>query len=418
MLFNKLVIPLVSAAGQASAYYLPSYFHEVTGQQLPLFVGDGSLRATEHSCPIDLPLSCTNTSEVGDSCCFEYPGGVLLQTQFWDYYPPVGPDDMFTLHGLWPDLCNGQYEQFCDDSSNIDSAQAVLESFGETELLEKMNRVWKNFNGHDDDLWTHEFNKHGTCMSTIKSSCYDQSTYKKNQNVVDFYKKTVEIFETLPTAKWLAENGIVPSEEQTYTKQQISDTLNARFGQPVYFKCNRFNALQEVWYFHHLQGSILTGDFVPIPAMMNSGCPETGIKLLPKNFKPPTPTDPHQPGPKPTGDGMRGFLKPKGQPGCIISTGRWYSSGTCAGFTLVKAPFGGYNMKSSKGWCGINSDGDLECSRVMKAMQFAYDKEDGYLTYGGTYRWSADDVPKAWKQVPIRPGYGGTVEFKLHFEAQ
>ena len=53
------------------------------------------------SCPIDGPLSCHNTTVAPDSCCFIYPGGQLLQTQFWDTSPAVGPEDSWTLHGLW-----------------------------------------------------------------------------------------------------------------------------------------------------------------------------------------------------------------------------------------------------------------------------------------------------------------------------
>jgi ribonuclease T2 len=46
-------------------------------------------------------LSCHNTTVVENLCCFNAPGGQLLQTQFWDTNPPTGPDDSWTLHGLW-----------------------------------------------------------------------------------------------------------------------------------------------------------------------------------------------------------------------------------------------------------------------------------------------------------------------------
>ena len=46
-------------------------------------------------------LSCHNTTVVQDLCCFNAPGGQLLQTQFWDTSPATGPDDSWTLHGLW-----------------------------------------------------------------------------------------------------------------------------------------------------------------------------------------------------------------------------------------------------------------------------------------------------------------------------
>jgi ribonuclease T2 len=46
-------------------------------------------------------LSCHNTTVVENLCCFNAPGGQILQTQFWDTNPPTGPDDSWTLHGLW-----------------------------------------------------------------------------------------------------------------------------------------------------------------------------------------------------------------------------------------------------------------------------------------------------------------------------
>lgn len=376
-------------------------------------VPDFFLPSQIQHCPIDLPLSCSNNTVVDNSCCFEYPGGVLLQTQFWDYYPPIGPDDMFTLHGLWPDRCDGDFDQFCDHSMEIDSVKSILKDFGEETLLSKMERFWKNFNGNDDSLWVHEFNKHGTCLSTIKPSCYNPNGYVKNQNVVDFFKRTVSLFEGLPTHDWLASNGIVPSTEQTYSREQIESTLSAHFGQPVFIKCNRFNALQEIWYFHHLQGSIIEGQYTPIPALLNSRCPENGIKWIPKKgFSPPTPTNPNNP-PRPTGS-LSGFLKPEGNQGCLISNGMWYTSGQCATFHLIKAPFGGYNVKSSKGFCKIADDETFICGRSIKPMQFNYDKEKGYLSFGGKPFWSSDKTPGRFQQIPIRPGNDrGSISFRL-----
>lgn len=55
---------------------------------------------TPASCP-NTPLSCQNTTAVADTCCFNAPGGLLLQTQFWDTNPPTGPNNSWTVHGLW-----------------------------------------------------------------------------------------------------------------------------------------------------------------------------------------------------------------------------------------------------------------------------------------------------------------------------
>ena len=62
-----------------------------------LFIG---ARASLVSCSSDV-LSCHNTTAVSDLCCFNYPGGALLQVQFWDTDPSVGPSDSWTIHGLW-----------------------------------------------------------------------------------------------------------------------------------------------------------------------------------------------------------------------------------------------------------------------------------------------------------------------------
>jgi len=45
-------------------------------------------------------LSCQNTTAVSDLCCFNAPGGQLLQTQFWDTNPSTGTscDIIFSSH--------------------------------------------------------------------------------------------------------------------------------------------------------------------------------------------------------------------------------------------------------------------------------------------------------------------------------
>lgn len=55
------------------------------------------------SCPIDGPTSCHNgTGPVEDACCFVYPSGRLLLTQFWDDTVHAGgAEEDWTVHGLW-----------------------------------------------------------------------------------------------------------------------------------------------------------------------------------------------------------------------------------------------------------------------------------------------------------------------------
>lgn len=374
------------------------------------------------TCPANLPLTCTNSTPIHNTCCFESPGGIMLQTQFWDYYPAIGKNDSFTMHGLWPDNCDGSYEQFCNGKLNIqrgDIRRILVDEFHDPELLLKIETSWKNFNGDDELLWVHEFNKHATCIKTIRPECYGDE-FVKDRNVYDFLKIAVNLYEKYPTFDFLGAHGIVPSLTQTYTFEEIDSALSAGFGgHSVFFKCNRYQALQEVWYFHNLQGPLTDENFVQIPAMMHSNCPQTGIKFLPKgDFRPPPGLPPKNP-PGKTPPGKPGYIKLSGHLGCLISNGQWYNQGTCARFQTRELQFGGTNIISSKGVCGIDTNGVLNCNRQNVALRFQFqiDAESGAVSYGGNSDWCFHEEGKhgsgKFVQIPVKLADGICDSFQL-----
>lgn len=60
-------------------------------------------RGTAKSCPTtsSTPLSCHNTTVQSDTCCFNAPGGQLLQTQFWDTNPATGPSNSWYVLAVY-----------------------------------------------------------------------------------------------------------------------------------------------------------------------------------------------------------------------------------------------------------------------------------------------------------------------------
>lgn len=60
-----------------------------------------------------------------------------------------------------------------------------------------MNIYWKNQDGTDESFWEHEWGKHGTCYNTLDPKCYID--YKPQEEVVDFFARTVNLFRHLPT---------------------------------------------------------------------------------------------------------------------------------------------------------------------------------------------------------------------------
>lgn len=67
-------------------------------------------QCTRGNTPIS--YSCENTTAI-DTCCLTYPGGLVLQTQFWSTWTGLErqgqllPKGSWTIHGLWPDNCDG-----------------------------------------------------------------------------------------------------------------------------------------------------------------------------------------------------------------------------------------------------------------------------------------------------------------------
>lgn len=75
----------------------------------------------------------------------------------------------------------------------------MLQYYEKTELLEYMSTYWKDWKGDDENLWRHEWNKHGTCISTLETSCY--ADYRPQAELVDYLEKATELFKSLDTYK-------------------------------------------------------------------------------------------------------------------------------------------------------------------------------------------------------------------------
>ncbi|KAF2009838.1 ribonuclease T2 [Aaosphaeria arxii CBS 175.79] len=265
-----------------------------------------------HTCALQEPLlSCPPQSPLDvDSCCVETFGGLVLTTQFWDTYTgrecdgQVLPKDVWTLHGLWPDFCNGSYTQYCDLNRQYDPIPSpnttnglpngtvvkpyngpnigtFLEPFGKFDLLEYMNTYWVAQNQDNAGFWGHEFSKHATCFSTFNTPCYGPQ-YREHEEVVDFFETAIKYYKRVPTFKWLAEAEITPSNTTQYSYTAIRDALSSQFGSVPFIGCSgpRYNTtdagkgstdagytkLTEIWYYEHVYGRPQEVNTIPVNA--------------------------------------------------------------------------------------------------------------------------------------------------------
>ena len=102
------MVPFIaSALACASLLISQTPLVQATSEQSPLDLASRPWLPETTSgsvqCPIDGPMSCHNNTPVaGDSCCFVYPGGRMLLTQFWDAEVHAdGSETDWTIHGLW-----------------------------------------------------------------------------------------------------------------------------------------------------------------------------------------------------------------------------------------------------------------------------------------------------------------------------
>ncbi|KAK8105834.1 hypothetical protein PG999_009193 [Apiospora kogelbergensis] len=272
--------------------------HAVAG----LYPGMSNLN---HTCSlVDPVLSCSagaSDPSAVDTCCTETFGGLVLATQFWNTYTgfesqgQVLPKDAWTLHGLWPDFCNGSYTQYCDLTRQGTPVPAwagpdigtFLEPLGKLDLLAWMKKHWVAQPGWlNGDFWGHEFSKHATCYSTFDVECYGPA-YRQHEEVADFFETAAAFHRALPTWSWLEASGVRPSNATTFSLGDFTRPLTQGFGAIPYVGCSgpKYNAteagkgstdagytvINEIWYYYHVYGRVQRQQGLAVDANITGG---------------------------------------------------------------------------------------------------------------------------------------------------
>lgn len=355
-------------------------------------------------CSISGQTSCHNTTSQ-NTCCFESPGGLLLQTQFWDTDPSTGPSDSWTIHGLWPDNCDGTFESSCDPSRAYTDISGLLTNAGASDTLSFMESFWVDIDGDDESFWEHEWSKHGTCMSTLEPSCFED--YSTGDEAVAFFNTVVKLFKTLPTFTFLSNQGITPSSSKTFTYSALTDALQAEAGVIPALNCED-GVLDEIWWYFNLKGSVVDGSFVSIDAPEKGSCPSSGIRYPPKSgSSTPTTTSggstPTNSGGLPAKATITALRSSGSSTGGLLSAGTW-STQTLATYTLTGTT-DSFTMKSSKGSCGVSS-GEFSCGSGVTASTFSTTTSGGeiLLSFGGSTVFSSNAVPSGETQEAVFTG--------------
>nr|OQO17948.1 hypothetical protein B0A51_12104 [Rachicladosporium sp. CCFEE 5018] len=322
-----------------------------------------------------------------------------------DVSPATGPINSWTIHGRWPDNCDGTYQQFCDPAREYTNLTQILQSFGRQDLVDYALTYWASNSGSAESIWEHEFGKHGTCMSTFDPPCYPNYT-----------PRTESLFQELPSYDWLAAAGILPSTTVKYTPQQFQDALSPHHGgNQIYLGCSGGQIDELCVQEGNLQ-----------PTQFGSSSCTAPFYYYPKGYVPPTST-------KTTTAGLtakacstatatpfagKGYVyvynSAGTQQGFLISAGKWYNiAGTPATYTSSSITGQGpFTLTTSKGLCGIKADNSLLCDASITVGAQFY-SNGSLLQYGDSSYFSAATTPSGQTQGTLFAGDAMAVDVTL-----
>ncbi|KAI9330562.1 ribonuclease T2-like protein [Zopfochytrium polystomum] len=237
------VAVLAAAASLVAAAYCPTTTTTGYGSG-----GDGG--STNPLCPATA-VGCQKnplTGSLYDSCCVAV-NGLLVFSQNWTagqlndanpahatWYDPsvrsILPQNHWTIHGLWPDNCDGSYnssELGCDPNRVYNDLETRIKDLEDETLLSKMYKYWLSGNKDYNWFWSHEWTKHATCFSPIDPKCYG-ADYTTKVDIKDYFSISVKLMEHFNLYKIFADAGVVPSYTTTYYRANFSNALTAATG--------------------------------------------------------------------------------------------------------------------------------------------------------------------------------------------
>ncbi|KAI8580802.1 hypothetical protein K450DRAFT_236059 [Umbelopsis ramanniana AG] len=227
--------------------YIPSFLLALTLtvaaeplQQVPIL-------SPRQSCN-DSVVSC-HWREPENTCCSPRYGLVVFVQQWVESY---GPPNEFTIHGLWPNNCSGSRapNRGCDSSRSWNNVATILRNKNPN-LYQRMKTFWPSYKGDDNWFWSHEWVKHGTCVSTLNPSCYG-SEYTPYQDVIDYFEQVLFLRNEYDVYGALNVAGIFPGGY--YSSKAMLDALKQGFGNRAKIDCDRNGQLSEVWLYFNVGG--------------------------------------------------------------------------------------------------------------------------------------------------------------------
>ncbi|KAJ1923788.1 hypothetical protein IWQ60_005653, partial [Tieghemiomyces parasiticus] len=165
-------------------------------------------------------------------------------------------------------LCNGDMppKNGCDSERIYDDVSTTVEARDGT-LFSWMNTYWPSNRNDNNLFWSHEWSKHGTCVTTLAPRCYSES-YEPREEVVDYFKQAQAVFSKYNLYRALEHHGITPGGE--YPRAKMIEAIKQDLGVEARFQCQK-GVISEVRLAFHVQG---VTTYLPASPVGSHTCPE------------------------------------------------------------------------------------------------------------------------------------------------
>lgn len=172
-----------------------------------------------------------NADPTGDQKCPKVEFDYLLLSIRWppsfcNYQHCKKNVKMFDwdIHGLWPDYRNGTFPSFCCQNYKFDIKQL-------NSIIPELKVKWQDLTYEDSEyaLWTHEWEKHGTCTAISP----------KLGTISNYFNSTLSLFKKYNVQQWLEEENILPTSAKPYELSSILNAIESRLnGRRIKVECD------------------------------------------------------------------------------------------------------------------------------------------------------------------------------------
>ena len=177
--------------------------------------------------------------------------------------------DKWSIHGSWPENNDGSWPQDCCTKQPFNAS--LLKPI-ESELLASWSSL--KVGGSNNEFWSHEYSKHGTCAV--------ESPLLKDE--LRYFKSTLEVFHTIHLDKWLADSHIVPSESRTYPVREIHEAVKQGLGHNVQIECSKSTIHHSSVVISQINVCLDKNTLKPFNCPLSDrGCKQTSIGYLPSH---------------------------------------------------------------------------------------------------------------------------------------